>query len=119
MPPYPTESAYIEPKSGASVSPCLRHRRRERLWLRDEWRRRDARLECTTTVQGLALVHVRAQLEQLQDTFRVKLGYTVDRRAQVELKSERVSAPAARRRAHQPHHHQRDGHQPAGQGLRV
>jgi hypothetical protein len=40
--------------------------------------------------QGLTLVHVRAQLEQLQDTFRVKLGYTVDRRAQVELKSERV-----------------------------
>jgi len=40
--------------------------------------------------QGLTLVHVRAQLEQLQDTFRVKLGYTVDRRAQLELKSERV-----------------------------
>jgi len=40
--------------------------------------------------QGLTLVGVRAQLEQLQDTFRVTLGYTVDRRAQVELKSERV-----------------------------
>jgi hypothetical protein len=44
--------------------------------------------------QGLTLVHVRAQLEQLQDTFRVKLGYTVDRRAQVELKSVREYAPA-------------------------
>jgi hypothetical protein len=40
--------------------------------------------------QGLTLVHVRAQLEQLKDTFRLKLGYTVDRRAQVELKSKRV-----------------------------
>ena len=28
--------------------------------------------------QGLTLVHIRAQLQQLQDTFRVKLGYTVD-----------------------------------------
>jgi hypothetical protein len=40
--------------------------------------------------QGLTLVHVRAELEQLQDTFRIKLGRTVDRRGQVELKSERV-----------------------------
>jgi hypothetical protein len=40
--------------------------------------------------QGLPLVHVRAQLEQLQDTFRVKLGYAVDRRSQVELILERV-----------------------------
>jgi hypothetical protein len=40
--------------------------------------------------QGLTVVHVRAQLEQLQDTFRVKLGYMVNRRAQVELKSEPV-----------------------------
>jgi hypothetical protein len=40
--------------------------------------------------QGRTLVLVRAQLEQLQDTFTVKLGYTVDRRAQVELTSERV-----------------------------
>jgi hypothetical protein len=40
--------------------------------------------------QGLTPVHVRAQLEQLQDTFWVMLGYTVDRRARVELKPERV-----------------------------
>ena len=40
--------------------------------------------------QGLTLVHLRAQLEQIQDTFRFELDYTVDRRAQVELKSERV-----------------------------
>jgi hypothetical protein len=46
--------------------------------------------ECPHAGQGLTLVHVRAQIEQLQDTFRVKFGYTVDRRAQVELKSERV-----------------------------
>jgi len=45
--------------------------------------------------QGLTLIHVRAQLEQLQDTFRVKLGDTADRRAQVELKLERVQAPGA------------------------
>jgi hypothetical protein len=32
----------------------------------------------------------RAQLEQLKDTFRVKLGHTVNRGAQVELKSEGV-----------------------------
>jgi len=37
--------------------------------------------------QGLTLVHVRAQLEQLQDTF---MADTVDGRAQVELKWERV-----------------------------
>ena len=40
--------------------------------------------------QGLTLVHVRAQFEQFQDTFGVKLGYTMHRRAQVELKSEQV-----------------------------
>jgi hypothetical protein len=31
-----------------------------------------------------------SSIEQLQDTCRVKMSYTVDRRAQVELKSERV-----------------------------
>ena len=41
--------------------------------------------EQTVTFQGLTLVHVRAQLEQLQETSRVELGYTVDRRAQAEL----------------------------------
>ena len=49
-----------------------------------------AELEARYPGQGLTLVHVRAQLEQLLDTCRGKLGYTVDRRAQVELKSERV-----------------------------
>ena len=39
-----------------------------------------------TPRQGLTLVHVRAQLEQLQDNSRVKVGHTVDRRAQLELK---------------------------------
>jgi hypothetical protein len=51
-------------------------------------------VQSSTMYQGLTLVHVRAQLEQLQDTFRVKMGYTVDRRTQVALKSERVQAPA-------------------------
>jgi hypothetical protein len=44
----------------------------------------------TAVEQGLALVHVRAQLEKLQDTLRAKLGYMVDRRAQDELKPERA-----------------------------
>jgi hypothetical protein len=42
-----------------------------------------------TAAQGLTLAHVRAQLEQLQDTFMSQAG-SVDRRAQVKLKSERV-----------------------------
>jgi len=40
--------------------------------------------------QGLTLVDVRAQLEQLQDTFMSQLTYTVDRRAEVKLNWERV-----------------------------
>jgi hypothetical protein len=39
---------------------------------------------------GASTRTVRAQLEQLQDTYRVTLDYTVDRRGQVELKPERV-----------------------------
>ena len=39
---------------------------------------------------GAYLVHIRAQLEQIQDKFRASLGHMVDRRAQVELNSERV-----------------------------
>jgi hypothetical protein len=47
----------------------------------------------SAAIQGLTLVDIRAQLEQLQDTFmNFKIGYTVDRveLAQVELKWERV-----------------------------
>jgi hypothetical protein len=40
--------------------------------------------------QGLSPVHVRSQLEQLQDTFMMKLGHVADKTAQVELKRERV-----------------------------
>jgi hypothetical protein len=40
--------------------------------------------------QGLALVHVRAQLQQIRNKFVSYVGYTVDRRAQAELKRERV-----------------------------
>jgi len=39
--------------------------------------------------QGLTLVHVMAQLEQPQDTFRSYCGYTADRGTQIERKWER------------------------------
>ena len=44
----------------------------------------------TTPVQGLTLVHVRAQLEQLQETLVRQDGFNNGRRAHVELKWERV-----------------------------